>query len=50
VEAVLNGRHLFELSQHLGHSSTNVTSGIYGHFERAERKKETEKMEGVFGV
>jgi hypothetical protein len=27
-----------------------VTTDIYGHFERAERKKEAELMAGVFGV
>jgi hypothetical protein len=27
-----------------------VTTDVYGHFERAERRREAELMEGVFGV
>jgi len=45
-----NGRQITWLSRHLGHSSLSVTSEVYGHWERAERKGEAELMEGVFGV
>jgi integrase len=48
--ALENGRRITWLSRHLGHSSLKVTTDIYGHFERAERKKEAELMAGVFGV
>ena len=33
-----NGRRITWLSRHLGHSSLKVTTDVYGHFERAERK------------
>lgn len=48
--ALENGRRITWLSRHLGHSSLKVTTDIYGHFERAERKAEAERMAGVFGV
>jgi integrase len=48
--AIENGRQLTWLQRHLGHSSLNVTVGIYGHFEKAARKREAAAMEGVFGV
>jgi integrase len=48
--ALENGRLLTWLQGHLGHSSLNVTVGIYGHFGRAARKREAAAMEGVFGV
>jgi integrase len=48
--ALENGRRITWLSRHLGHSSLKVTTDIYGHFERAERKREAELMAGVFGV
>jgi integrase len=48
--ALENGRQITWLSRHLGHSSLSVTSEVYGHWERAERKREAELMEGVFGV
>jgi integrase len=48
--ALENGRRITWLSRHLGHSSLKVTTDVYGHFERAERKKEAELMAGVFGV
>jgi integrase len=48
--ALENGRRITWLSRHLGHSSLKVTTDIYGHFERAERKREAEAMAGVFGV
>jgi integrase len=48
--ALENGRRITWLSRHLGHSSLKVTTDVYGHFERAERKREAAMMEGVFGV
>ncbi len=48
--ALENGRQITWLSRHLGHSSLKVTSDVYGHWERAERRREAELMEGVFGV
>ena len=48
--ALENGRRITWLSRHLGHSSLKVTTDVYGHFERDERKKEAELMAGVFGV
>jgi integrase len=48
--ALENGRQITWLSRYLGHSSTNITTETYGHWERAERKREAELMEGVFGV
>jgi integrase len=48
--ALENGRQITWLSRHLGHSSLKVTTDIYGHWERAERKREAQLMEGVFGV
>ena len=38
------------LAPHLGHSSLKVTTDIYGHWERAERKLQAAKMEGAFPV
>ena len=48
--ALESGRQITWLSRHLGHSSLKVTTDIYGHWERAERKREAALMEGVFGV
>lgn len=48
--ALESGRQITWLSRHLGHSSLKVTTDIYGHWERAERKREAQLMEGVFGV
>lgn len=48
--ALENGRRITWLSRHLGHSSLKVTTDVYGHWERAERRREAELMEGVFGV
>jgi integrase len=48
--AIENSRPIFWLSKHLGHSSLDVTSNVYGHFEKATRKREAEAMAGVFGV
>jgi integrase len=48
--ALESGAQITWLSRHLGHSSLKVTTDIYGHWERAERKREMALMEGVFGV
>jgi len=48
--ALETGRSLTWLSRHLGHSSLAVTTEIYGHFERAERKRQIAEMAGQFGV
>jgi len=48
--ALENGRRITWLSRHLGHSTLKVTTDIYGHWERAERKLQAAKMEGAFPV
>ena len=48
--ALENGAQITWLSRHLGHSSLKVTTDIYGHWERAERKLQGAKMEGAFPV
>jgi integrase len=48
--ALENGAQITWLSRHLGHSSLKVTTDIYGHWERAERKLQAARMEGVFPV
>ena len=48
--AIENNRPIFWLSKHLGHSSVDVTSNVYGHFEKATRQREAQAMTGVFGI
>jgi integrase len=48
--ALESGAQITWLSRHLGHSSLKVTTDIYGHWERAERKLQAAKMEGVFPI
>ena len=48
--ALETGAEITWLSRHLGHSSLKVTTDIYGHWERAERKLQAAKMEGAFSV
>jgi integrase len=48
--ALENGAQITWLSRHLGHSSLKVTTDIYGHWERAERKLQAAKMEDAFPV
>jgi integrase len=48
--ALETGAQITWLSRHLGHSSLKVTSDIYGHWERAERRAQAARLEGVFGV
>jgi integrase len=49
-QALATKASLSWLQEHLGHSSINVTRDIYGHFERAEHKKQIKELEGAFGV
>jgi len=48
--ALQSGRPITWLSRHLGHATLEITASTYGHWERAEQKRQAEKMEGVFGV
>jgi integrase len=48
--ALESGSQITWLSRHLGHSSLKVTTDIYGHWERAERKAQVARLEGVFGI
>ncbi|MGH3004464.1 MAG: tyrosine-type recombinase/integrase [Gaiellaceae bacterium] len=48
--ALENGAQITWLSRHLGHSSLKVTTDVYGHWERAERKRQAELLLGAFGV
>jgi integrase len=48
--ALESGAEVTWLSRHLGHSSLKVTTDIYGHWERAERKLQAAKMERAFPV
>jgi integrase len=48
--ALETGAQITWLSRHLGHSSLKVTTDIYGHWERAERKLQAARMEGAFPV
>jgi integrase len=48
--ALESGAQITWLSRHLGHSSLKVTTDIYGHWERAERKAQAARLEGVFGI
>jgi integrase len=48
--ALESGAQITWLSRHLGHSTLKVTTDIYGHWERAERKLQAAKMEGAFPV
>lgn len=47
--AIEHNRPIFWLSKHLGHWSLDGTSNVYGHFEKATRRREAEAMAGVFG-
>ncbi|MGH3041990.1 MAG: tyrosine-type recombinase/integrase [Gaiellaceae bacterium] len=48
--ALESGTQITWLSRHLGHSSLSVTTDVYGHWERAERKRQAELLLGAFGV
>ncbi len=46
--AIEDNRPILWLSKHLGHSSLDITAGVYGHFEKATREREAEAMASVF--
>ena len=48
--ALETGAQITWLSRHLGHSTLKVTTDVYGHWERAERKRQAERLTGVFGI
>ena len=48
--ALETGAQVTWLSRHLGHSTLKVTTDIYGHWERGERKLQAARMEGAFPV
>ncbi len=48
--ALETGAQVTWLSRHLGHSSLKVTTDVYGHWERAERKRQAARLTGAFGV
>ena len=48
--ALENGAEITWLSRHLGHSSVTITDGVYGHWERAERKRQAAKLAGAFAL
>ena len=48
--ALESGAQITWLSRHLGHCTLKVTTDIYGHWERAERKLQAAKMEDAFPV
>ena len=48
--ALERGAQITWLSRHLGHSSITVTDSVYGHWERAERKRQNELLRDAFGV
>jgi len=48
--ALESGAEVTWLSRHLGHSSLKITTDIYGHWERAERKLQAAKIEGAFPI
>ena len=48
--ALERGTQITWLSRHLGHSSLKVTTDIYGHWEREERKRQAAKLEGAFSL
>jgi len=50
ARALQTGREITWLSKHLGHRTLEITASTYGHWERAARKRQAEKMAGVFGV
>jgi integrase len=48
--ALESGAQLTWLSRHLGHSSLKVTTDVYGHWERAERRAQMNRLIGAFSV
>lgn len=50
ARALEAGASIFWLSRQLGHSSTQVTTEKYGHFEKRARRAEADKLAGAFGA
>lgn len=48
--ALETGAQITWISRHLGHSSLDITTDVYGHWERAERRRQAELLFGAFGV
>jgi integrase len=48
--ALESGAEISWLQRHLGHSSITVTVDIYGHWEKAERRRQAQLLEGAFGI
>jgi integrase len=48
--ALENGKPIYWLSRHLGHSSTKVTEAHYGHLSTSAAKAEIAELEGAFGA
>jgi integrase len=48
--ALENGVELSWLSRQMGHSSTAVTDGRYGHLSKTARKREVAKLEGAWSL
>jgi integrase len=47
--AIENGVNMVALSKQLGHSSVSVTANVYAnHLEEAEKRSQTDKLEGAF--
>lgn len=44
------GAQLTWLSRHLGHLSVTVTSNVYGHWQRGERRRQAQQLAGAFGI
>jgi integrase len=48
--ALERGADLSWLSRQMGHSSTQVTEQLYGHWSKEARKREAAKLEGMFSL
>jgi integrase len=48
--ALESGAELTWLSRHLGHSSTSITDGVYGHWARTARRRQMDRLVGAFVV
>ena len=44
------GAQITRHSRHLGHTSVQVTTGVHGHWERAERRRQAQQPAGAFGI
>jgi len=48
--ALERGAPIYWLAERLGHSSPKVTTDRYGHWETAERKRQTQMLAGAFSI